>query len=52
MKMMNTKAFQAFSDLPGYTTTAGGSVPVHLCPTVEKPDIVIIDEKKKTVDIF
>lgn len=27
-------------------------IPANLCPTLEKPDLVIIDEKKKTVDLF
>ena len=52
VKMINTKSFTAYGDIPGHTTAAGGTIPANLCPTLEKPDLVIIDEKKKTVDLF
>ena len=52
MKMINIKSFTAYGDIPGHTTAAGGTIPANLCPTLEKPDLVIIDEKKKTVDLF
>ena len=29
-----------------------GTIPVDVCITTEKPDIVIIDEKRKTLNIF
>ena len=51
-KVIDTKAFTVFSDIPGYTTAGGGTIRADLCPTLEKPDLVLIDEKKKTVDLF
>ncbi len=44
---IDKKAFKVYSDLPGYTTPAGGSIPADLL----KPDLVIIDNKNKTVEI-
>ena len=41
------KNFQFFSDLPG-----GATIPVNLCVTNMKPDIVIIDPQKKQLHIF
>ena len=46
------KNFQVFSDLPGWETTGGGTIPVNLCVTNMKPDIVIIDPQKKQLHIF
>ena len=51
MGLVDKKAFQVYSDLPGYTTPAGGSVPADLLVTPLKPDLVIIDHKNKTVEI-
>ena len=36
---------------PGYTV-GGGSVPPEICITPHKPDIVIIDEKQKIMNIY
>ena len=41
-----------FSDINGYQTTNGGTVPVTIAVTELKPDIVIINDKEKTVEIF
>ena len=49
--MIDKKSFVVYSDLPGFTTPAGGSIPADLLVTPLKPDIVIIDQKNKTVEI-
>ena len=42
--------FKVYSDLPGYQTSNGGSLPPSMMVTTLKPDIVIVDEiNKKTV---
>ena len=46
------KKFQVYSDLPGWETTGGGTIPPALCVTNKKPDIVIIDSHKKKLHIF
>ena len=46
------KNFQVFSDLPGWETTGGGTIPVNFCVTNMKPDIVILDSQKKQLHIF
>ena len=44
--------FTVFSDLPGHTAKGGGSIPPEFCVTAEKPDIVIIDNQKKTIHLL
>ena len=39
-------------DIQGHQTQAGGTVPPNITITTLKPDIVIVDSKKKTVSIF
>ena len=41
-----------YADIPEYNTEAGGTIPPSLTVTADKPDIVIIDEKKKAAAIF
>ena len=43
---------KVYADIPGHQTSAGGTIPPALMITAEKPDIVIIDERKKVVNIF
>ena len=44
--------FKVYSDLPGWEATGGGTIPPELCVTKLKPDIVIVDNRKKKVHIF
>jgi hypothetical protein len=46
------KQFRVFSDLQGHTAAGGGSIPPELCVTTLKPDIVILDDKAKTIHLF
>ena len=51
-KCLNKDKFKCFIDIDGHQTQAGGTVPPNLVVTTLKPDIVIIDQKTKTVKIF
>ena len=46
------KKYQVFSDLPGWETIGGGTIPVDFCVTNLKSDIVILDSQKKQLNIF
>ena len=41
-----------FSDLPGHMVPGGGSIPPELCVTVQKPDIVILNNHTKEIHLF
>ena len=43
---------EVYSDIPGYRTANGGSIPAEFTITLDKPDIVIVDRKNKAVNIF
>ena len=49
---VDKEKFTVFSDIPGHAAAGGGSMPPEICITVQKPDIVIIDKKDKSVHIF
>ena len=40
------------ADVPGYRLPDGGTVPPEVLVTLLKPDIVLIDEKSNTVELF
>ena len=46
------RKFRVFSDLPGQEADGGGTIPANLCITDLKPDIVIIDDDKKVLNLF
>ena len=48
---VDTTRFKVYSDIPGYMV-GNGTIPPEICITNEKPDIVIIDYKSKTLNIF
>ena len=51
-KSVDTSKFSIYADIPEFNTGAGGTIPPSLTVTADKPDIVIIDEKKKAAAIF
>ena len=51
-KSVDISKFSIYADIPEYNTEAGGTIPPYLTVTADKPDIVIIDEKKKAAAIF
>ena len=44
--------YKVYSDLPGHTAPVGGSIPPELCVTAQKPDIVILDNHKKSIHLY
>ena len=51
-KCLDKTKFEIYIDIPEHTTPSGGTIPPSLCVTPLKPDLVIIDKKKKTIHIF
>ena len=51
-KCLDTNKFICYTDIAGHQTQDGGTVPPDVLVTTLKPDIVIIDKKSKTLDIF
>ena len=49
---MDKQKFTCYADLPDKRTNAGGTLPPDLLITSQKPDIVVIDRKRKSVNIF
>ena len=49
---LDKKRYKCFMDLEGQRTEAGGTIPSSLLVTAKKPDIVIVDQKSKSVHIF
>ena len=41
-----------YSDLPGQTAPGGVSIPLEICTTAQKPDIVIIKQSDKFMHLF
>ena len=49
---VNTDRFTVFSDLEGHQVAGGGTIPPEICITAQKPDVVILDKDKGTINIF
>ena len=49
---LDKKSFSCYVDLEGHQTQAGGTLPPEIIVSTLKPDIVIIDNKKKQIKIF
>ena len=49
---VDTSLYTVYSDLEGYKAAGGGSIPPEICITGQRPDIVILDEKTKTIHLF
>ena len=49
---LDPNKYKCFIDIPGYQTVTAGTIPVEHLVTPLRPDIVIIDEKKKSMHIF
>ena len=52
LKCLDTQRFKVYSDIDGFQTSNGGTIPPHILVTTLRPDIVIIDEKKKAISVF
>ena len=49
---VNTDRFTVYSDLEGHQVAGGGTIPPEICITGQRPDVVILDEEKKTINLF
>ena len=49
---VDTEKFTMFADIPGHQTNAGGTIPPEILVTNSRPDLVIIDKKQKTLNVF
>ena len=52
MNSVDITRFKVLSDLPGFQTSNGGSLPPSMTVTTLKPDIVVLDEKNKKAVIY
>ena len=52
LKCLDTQRFKVYSDIDGFQTSNGGTIPPNILVTTLRPDVVIIDEKKKAIYIF
>ena len=51
-KCLDKQKYKCFIDLEGQQTGAGGTIPANMLVTLQKPDIVIIEQKTKAVTLF
>ena len=49
---VDTQQFKMYADIPGFQNNAGGTIPPEFLVTTSRPDLVIIDSKKKTFNTF
>ena len=49
---LDREKFKCYVDIEGCQTPAGGTIPPNLVVTTLRPDIVIIDKRKKEVNVF
>ena len=49
---VNTSKYTVYSDLEGHQSAGGGTVPPEICVTGQRPDIVILDNTAKTINLF
>ena len=49
---LDAAKFKCFVDIPGHQTPTGGTIPVEHYITPLRPDLVILDEKNRSLDIF
>ena len=49
---IDSQLYKVYCDIQGHQTTNGGTIPATMTVTALKPDIVIVNEKTKTVEIF
>ena len=51
-KCLNRTKFKCYIDIEGYQTPSHGTLPPSVVVTTLKPDLVIIDQKTKSIHIF
>ena len=51
-KCLDTSKYTCYTDIQGYQSQNGGTIPPEILITPLKPDIVIVDKKSKVLEIF
>jgi len=51
-KVSKTSSLEVYADLPGKTTSTGGTVPADVLVTSERPDLILLDRAKKEIFIY
>ena len=51
-KCLDSSKYTCYIDIDGHQTQGGGTIPPEVTVTTLKPDIVVIDKRRKTLDIF
>ena len=49
---VDTDKYQVYADVHGHKTPAGGTIPADVLVTGDRPDVVIYDKKKMTMNVF
>ena len=49
---VDTQKYTFYADIPGLQTNAGGTIPPEILVTTIRPDLVIIDRRKKIFSAF
>ena len=49
---LDKNVYKVYSDIPGFQTSNGGTIPATMAVTELKPDIVIVNDTDKTVNVF
>ena len=49
---LDSSKYTCYIDLPGHQTQDGGTIPPEIMVTTLKPDLVIIDRQRKSLEIF
>ena len=49
---MDKTRFKVYSDLVGHQAAGGGTVPPEICVTNLRPDVVVVEEESKRIQIF
>ena len=51
-KCLDSSKYTCYVDIDGHQTQGGGTIPPEVTVTTLKPDIVVIDKTRKTLNIF
>jgi hypothetical protein len=51
VQSVDTEKFTVYADLPRHTAAGGSTIPVNICITPQKPDIVISERKSNSIYI-
>ena len=52
LKCLDTSKYTCYSDIDGFQTSSGGTVPPNICVTTLWPHLVIVDNTNQSVKLF